>query len=113
MKINTTLFYNNSAFIEGGAVYVQNIIFEDSLSNYTLNRAGSKGGGAWLFCDELVFSEFFGWCSSDFFQNSFESNSANEGGALSYNSIEPTQIFSNSFRNNTAKYGQNYAAFPF
>lgn len=93
VKIENSEFFNVKSYKDGGVVFVKNVKMECSNSYFNQNEAEQLGGSIRFFCDDEVFtSDYFEFCSMNIASSNFSLNKAWEGGAFSYNSIEPTNI---------------------
>lgn len=53
-------------------------------------------------------------CAFEVSGNSFSNNTAQvNGGAIYYDLFSPVGLLNNTFANNSAQYGMNYASYPF
>mmetsp|Transcript_16966 Transcript_16966/g.30530 ORF Transcript_16966/g.30530 Transcript_16966/m.30530 type:complete len:1496 (+) Transcript_16966:1585-6072(+) len=104
LTVNSSSFFNNSG-CDGGSVFVRASNATITSNNFTSNSASCGEGGA-------VFVHCEADCSTSLSLNSFVNNSARaSGGAVKWSAIKPT-FDNNSFIDNTALYGGDFASFP-
>jgi len=106
-SISNSSFMGNGAdtLLKGGAFNLFNSKVDISNSSFNSNKA-LRGGAISFEWDSLT------KCSLDLNNNTFENNIAIEhGGAINYNYLNPSST-GNTFRNNSAQYGNNFASYP-
>ncbi|MDO5810151.1 MAG: C1 family peptidase [Methanobrevibacter sp.] len=90
-EINDSIFINNNASENGGAIYTSNVMLTVNKSNFTDNKAGLDSG--------LGGAIFFDYSSLAVDNSRFNDNSASEGGAIFIYDSNYT-IAKSSFENN-------------
>lgn len=106
----TNLVFQSNLFIanegkKGGAIFSEesNVLFQN---NFFLNNSAEYGGG-------IYFSNFKGALYSiKLFNNSFSWNTAELGGGAFFSIFNIPTNENNIFRNNSAKYGNDFASPP-
>ncbi|CDW78425.1 UNKNOWN [Stylonychia lemnae] len=106
--VKNSQFINSSASENGGSIFsndanvqIYNSTFKNGLSN-------QSGGSIYLQC------QLSSGCDYVIQNNSFINNSAKfKGGAILYDLNRPFDLKENLYYNNSAKYGQNIASYPY
>jgi predicted outer membrane repeat protein len=90
---------------------IQDVTFYTERSQYELNTADLGDGGA-LFLSWSMENKKKALFETSL--NNFQSNSAkNKGGAIYYDLFSPRQLLKNTYQNNDAQYGKDYASYPY
>ena len=90
---------------------IQDVTFYTERSQYELNTADLGDGGA-LFLSWSMENKKKALFETSL--NTFQSNLAkNKGGAIYYDLFSPRQLMKNTYQNNDAQYGKDYASYPF
>ncbi|EAR86771.2 transmembrane protein, putative (macronuclear) [Tetrahymena thermophila SB210] len=97
MKNNN--FIMNLSYLDGGAIYLNQISQIIFLGNTFQQNQSKTGNGGAIYCFSSVFSQFNG---NAFFQNSCKQGS---GGALFLNNCDIKNMTNNIFKQNTAQIG--------
>jgi predicted outer membrane repeat protein len=90
---------------------IRDLWFTTEYSFYQFNTADTGDGGSlylsWSI-DNKKSAEFVTY------MNSFDSDTAkSKGGAIYYDLFSPKNLKNNTFKNNIASYGKDYASYPF
>ena len=104
-SLQDNIFENLRHQENGGAILIKNSV-ATMLNNTLRNNKAEKGGALEFECDDSVD------CSLELNTNTFEGNEADEGGALHYNMIRPSGMTENTYIQNKAQYGADFASFP-
>ncbi|TNV74882.1 hypothetical protein FGO68_gene8180 [Halteria grandinella] len=111
ISIINSQFYSNQAIHDGGAIFSQNVDLMAINNTFTDNQASGSSGGAIVASCSVQKDDV---CTLEIEGNNFVNNSAAiKGGAIYYDLYSPLGLKNNSYRSNKAKYGPNYASFPF
>ena len=103
LLIKNSSFINNTVYQSGGAVKIIDQQLEVLNSTFQNNTCENSGGTFRLECSVRTLNEFQGNCTFLFTNNTFGQNTAGlEGGAISYDLIEPSGLETNVFAGNTA-----------
>ncbi|EAR94846.3 transmembrane protein, putative (macronuclear) [Tetrahymena thermophila SB210] len=92
-------FILNLSYLDGGAIYMNQINEIDLINNTFQENQSQTGNGGAIYCYNSIFSKFE---SNNFIQNSCTSGS---GGALQLNNCDIQEMVENTFKQNKALIG--------
>eukprot|EP00347_Sterkiella_histriomuscorum_P011401 403372598 len=108
VSISNCIIQNLSANGNGGAVYVSNQQLSIKSTKFMSNYASSSGGSIYIACDITA-----AYCNSNLTDNSFtKSKALVSGGGIQYELNQPINLISQSYSENEAPYGKDYASYP-
>eukprot|EP00347_Sterkiella_histriomuscorum_P001164 403373081 len=108
VSISNCIIQNLSANGNGGAVYVSNQQLSIKSTKFMSNYASSSGGSIYIACDITA-----ACMNSNLTDNSFtKSKALVSGGGIQYELNQPINLISQSYSENEASYGKDYASYP-
>eukprot|EP00347_Sterkiella_histriomuscorum_P000273 403376514 len=108
VSIESSTLKNLSAIGNGGAVYVSNQQLSIKNTIFQNNQANMRGGSVYIACDITS-----AYCNTNLTGNSFVMSKALvSGGGIYYELNQPLKLIRQTYSENEAPYGQNYASYP-